>query len=356
MRERSGSARAASGTARLCAKGQRVEYAIAFGTLGIEAADVRPLDAGVPSVSPRYRRAPAGAGRPGAPSTSRTHRRAKRRPRSTTSRRPEASEKLIATSLPTPSASRIAAAGSRVDDRSAGRDRDHAGRRARQITASAACGREREPEGAEERGAAEGAGRPAREEVEPGDDRVLCVRPAMCAARRARRARAAGGFGRAGGRRARRPPTTSSVQHAMPKTTTTSSGPRSTELLVAVAEIESGSIAIASIMPSETIERAIAPSPTRMPPSLRSTPDLDQVVEAERKDRAARRSGADRCQAPGLIRALVARKQPVPGARTEEEAARGRQAPRLRRATARRGRVASSSVSAGARRGSTRRR
>ena len=26
-------------------EGQRVEYAIAFGTLGIEAADVRPLDA-----------------------------------------------------------------------------------------------------------------------------------------------------------------------------------------------------------------------------------------------------------------------------------------------------------------------
>ena len=40
--------------------------------------------------------------------------------------------------------------------------------------------------------------------------------------------------------------------------------------LVAVAEIESGNIAIASIMPSETIDRTIAPSPMRMPPSLRS--------------------------------------------------------------------------------------
>jgi hypothetical protein len=53
----------------------------------------------------------------------------------------------------------------------------------------------------------------------------------------------------------------------MPKATTTSSGPRSTEFVVTVAEIERGSIAIASIIPRETIERAIAPSPTRMPPS-----------------------------------------------------------------------------------------
>ena len=29
-------------------EGQRVEYAITLGTLGIEAADVRPLDAGRP--------------------------------------------------------------------------------------------------------------------------------------------------------------------------------------------------------------------------------------------------------------------------------------------------------------------
>jgi cold shock CspA family protein len=29
-------------------KGQRVEYVIAFGLLGMEAADVRPLDAGRP--------------------------------------------------------------------------------------------------------------------------------------------------------------------------------------------------------------------------------------------------------------------------------------------------------------------
>jgi hypothetical protein len=76
------------------------------------------------------------------------------------------------------------------------------------------------------------------------------------------------------GSRASCPPTTSSVQHAIPKITTIARGPRTTELLVAVAEIESGSIAIASIIPSDTIERAIAPSPTRTPLSLRSTPTL----------------------------------------------------------------------------------
>ena len=41
----------------------------------------------------------------------------------------------------------------------------------------------------------------------------------------------------------------------MPKATTTSSGPRSTESVVIVAEIERGNIAIASIIPNETIER-----------------------------------------------------------------------------------------------------
>ena len=60
----------------------------------------------------------------------------------------------------------------------------------------------------------------------------------------------------------------------MPKTTTISKGPRRAEPLVAVAEIESGSIAIASIIPSETIERTIASKPTRMPPSFRSMPTL----------------------------------------------------------------------------------
>ncbi len=44
--------------------------------------------------------------------------------------------------------------------------------------------------------------------------------------------------------------------------------------VVAVAEIDSGSIAIASTIPRETIERAIASSPTRTPPSLRSVPTL----------------------------------------------------------------------------------
>src|SRR5207249_1355377 len=39
-------------------------------------------------------------------------------------------------------------------------------------------------------------------------------------------------------------------------------------------ETESGSIAIASIIPSDTIESTIASSPTRAPPSLRRTPTL----------------------------------------------------------------------------------
>jgi hypothetical protein len=64
------------------------------------------------------------------------------------------------------------------------------------------------------------------------------------------------------------------VLQAIPKTTTITSGPRSAELLVAVAEIESGSIAIASIIPSDTIESTIALRPTRMPPSRRSIPTL----------------------------------------------------------------------------------
>jgi hypothetical protein len=69
----------------------------------------------------------------------------------------------------------------------------------------------------------------------------------------------------------RRIPTTRRPQQPTPNATTIRSGPRSSEPLVAVAEIESGSIAIASIMPSETIESTIASSPTRTPPSLRKT-------------------------------------------------------------------------------------
>ena len=45
-------------------------------------------------------------------------------------------------------------------------------------------------------------------------------------------------------------------------------------MLVAVAEIDSGSIATASTIPSDTIERAIASSPTRIPPSRCSVPTL----------------------------------------------------------------------------------
>ena len=59
-----------------------------------------------------------------------------------------------------------------------------------------------------------------------------------------------------------------------PKRTTITSGPRRLVELVAVAEIDNGSIATASTMPSDTIESAIASNPTRTPPSLRSVPTL----------------------------------------------------------------------------------
>ena len=66
----------------------------------------------------------------------------------------------------------------------------------------------------------------------------------------------------------------SSAQQARPKVTTIRSGPRKLAVLVAVAEIERGSIATASIMPSEMIDSAIASSPIRMPASLRRVPIL----------------------------------------------------------------------------------
>ena len=60
----------------------------------------------------------------------------------------------------------------------------------------------------------------------------------------------------------------------MPKATTMRRGPRRLAELVAVAAIDNGSIAIASTMPREMIERAIASSPIRTPLSLRSVPTL----------------------------------------------------------------------------------
>ena len=65
----------------------------------------------------------------------------------------------------------------------------------------------------------------------------------------------------------------------MPKATTIRSGPRRAEPLVAVAEIERGNIAIASIIPSETIDRTIASNPTRAPPSLRSMAGADEPYD-----------------------------------------------------------------------------
>ena len=64
------------------------------------------------------------------------------------------------------------------------------------------------------------------------------------------------------------------MQQLMPKATTKRSGPRRLAELVAVAEIESGSIATASTMPREMIESAIASRLSRMPPSRRSVPIL----------------------------------------------------------------------------------
>ena len=64
------------------------------------------------------------------------------------------------------------------------------------------------------------------------------------------------------------------MQQPTPKVTTTRSGPRRLAELVAVAEIESGSIATASTMPSEMMESAIASRLSRMPPNRRSVPIL----------------------------------------------------------------------------------
>ena len=73
--------------------------------------------------------------------------------------------------------------------------------------------------------------------------------------------------------------------------------------------------------------------PDADPAELPQHPDLDQVVEPERQDHAARGRGADRREAAGLVGALVRREQPVPGAGAEDEAdevgeRRGRDEPR----------------------------
>ena len=60
----------------------------------------------------------------------------------------------------------------------------------------------------------------------------------------------------------------------MPNSTTSASGSRKLEELVAVAEIESGRKAIASTRPSEMIERAIASSPSLTPRIRRRVPIL----------------------------------------------------------------------------------
>jgi len=98
------------------------------------------------------------------------------------------------------------------------------------------------------------------------------------------------------------------------------SGPRRSAELVAVAEIESGSIAIASTIPSETIERAIASRLRRIPPQPPQRADLDQVVKAKRQHDPTRRRRSDRREAARLIGTRIARKQSPPAARAEHEA------------------------------------
>ena len=66
----------------------------------------------------------------------------------------------------------------------------------------------------------------------------------------------------------------SSAQQPRPKLTTIRRGARKLAELVAVAETESGSIATASTIPSETIESATASRPMRTPLNRRSVPIL----------------------------------------------------------------------------------
>src|SRR5262249_37866017 len=69
-------------------------------------------------------------------------------------------------------------------------------------------------------------------------------------------------------------PAASRAHAPSPKRTTRSSGIRNADVVVAVAEIETGRKATASTMPSETIERAIASRPSLTPRIRRSVPIL----------------------------------------------------------------------------------
>ena len=182
------------------------------------------------------------------------------------------SEKLMAMSLPTPSVSRIAAAAPALMTAPPEVIGMTEAAALRQMTARAASGENANPS-ALSSAALPNARATSMRRGTPGDERVPSpaggrvqsdmlaesVQPPALAQRRHAREQSAD---------------TRSLQHATPNATTISSGPRRSELLVAVAEIDSGSIAIASIIPSDTIESAIAPSPTRIPPRRCSMPTL----------------------------------------------------------------------------------
>ena len=161
--------------------------------------------------------------------------------------------------------------------------------------------------------------RPAAEQEEPGQDRVA-LRSAGVVRRpdrasRERRARRA-----TNGSFARCRPATRMPQAPTPKSTTRIIGSRKPEELVAVAEIESGRKATASTSPSEMIEKhdRLEPELDAGHPPQRC--DLDDVVQPERQDHAARRGGATGRQAAGTAGTAGGGEELLPAERPEDVA------------------------------------
>ena len=159
-----------------------------------------------------------------------------------------------------------------VRDHAARGDRDERGGGGEAKDDESHAGREPRPESGEEQHAPGRAARPAAEQEEPGENRVTLGPPGWCATRSARRERRArlvtnGSF-------ARCRPATRMPQAPIPKSTTRIIGSRKPEVVVAVAEIESGRNATASTSPSEMIERTIASSPSLTPGMRLSVPTL----------------------------------------------------------------------------------
>src|SRR5256714_5864474 len=187
--------------------------------------------------------------------------------------RPEAREKLLATFLPTPSASRMPAVAPALATAPPAVIGMTPVAALRQSTQRAIVGEKAKP-------------RALNSKVLPMARVVQQVKrytPATIALRRRPGALCAEtwwetrwrrGLRRSNGRRTSRALASSSAKQPSPKATTISSGPRKLAELVAVAEMDRGSIATASTIPSERIESAIASSPIRIPPSLRRVPIL----------------------------------------------------------------------------------